>query len=102
MQFQITLTDNQIPKHLHAYNDIQNGTTVAGGMAGVTAIHAGGDTSKTTTTTEPGGVTTRTAHKHTGSTFAWTGYKDSAGTSHAGALDIRPACRAVKFIMRLP
>ena len=97
-----TLTDNQIPKHQHGYTDIQNGTARAWAFYAVSAVLAGGDISKTTTTTEPGAATSRTAHKHAGSTFAWTGYKDSTGASQAGELDIRPACRAVKFIMRLP
>jgi hypothetical protein len=102
-----TLTDNQIPAHDHTYTDKQNNTAV-GGSGGydrnawwIQGAY-GLDIPRTTLTTEPGNVTVRTAHSHAGSTFAWTGYKDSAGTSQAGALDIRPACRAVKFIMRLP
>lgn len=97
-----TLTDNQIPKHRHGYTDVQNNTVANGTPDTAMAFNAGSNFNRTTSTAEPGGVTTRTAHKHTGSTFAWTGYKDSAGTSQAGELDIRPACRAVKFIMRLP
>lgn len=93
------LTDNQIPGHQHGYSDVRNYTFNNIGAGGYTR---GAVISRTTTTTEPGAVTTRTAHKHTGCSFAWTGYKDATGASQSGALDIRPACRAVKFIMRMP
>lgn len=102
-----TLTDNQIPGHDHTYTDKQNNSTTGAGAgsdrgAWWVAGDYGRDFTWNTLTTEPGAVTVRTAHSHAGSTFAWTGYLDSTGTSQAGALDIRPACRAVKFIMRLP
>ena len=99
-----TLADNEIPKHMHGYVDKQNNSTDPGGLTYDNQVYYfnGSDITRTTITMEPGGTTSRTAHKHAGSTFSWTGYKDSTGTSQAGALDIRPACRAVKFIMRLP
>lgn len=96
-----TLTDNQIPNHQHSYNDITNILT----NTDVSATHywwsPGADITRTTETTEPGAVTSRTAHYHNGNLFAWTGYKDMNDNEHTGALDIRPLSRAVKFIMRL-
>ena len=98
-----TLADNEIPAHTHGYTDKQNNGTVVGALTYNSIINLqSGDITITTITMEPGSRTSRTAHNHPGSTFSWTGYKDSIGADQAGALDIRPACRAVKFIMRLP
>jgi hypothetical protein len=101
-----TLTDNQIPGHDHTYVDKQNSVGICSSGSDRYAywrgVAPGTDILRDTLTTEPGAVTVRTAHSHAGSSFKWTGYKDSAGTSHAGELDIRPACKGVKFIMRLP
>jgi hypothetical protein len=97
-----TLTDNQIARHTHGYYDTQTATGSLGSTHTDAYQYGASDILRTTTTTEPGGITTRTAHKHTGCSLTWTGYKDEAGASQSGALDIRPACRAVKFIMRLP
>lgn len=97
-----TLSTNEIPKHQHSYNDATNGQNIHNTGTPGAGWNIAADISRTTTTTEPGAVTAGTSHKHAGSAFTWTGYLDENGASQAGALDIRPACRAVKFIMRLP
>ncbi len=94
------LADNEIPKHQHSYLDWTNNTSLyqynssGGGYRGTTYRTVA------TTLTQPGAVSTRTAHKHTGSLFSWTGYLDDDSTHHDGQLDIRPLSRAVTFIMR--
>ena len=93
------LADNEIPAHTHVYNDEVNANTMTGSIFTVGST-MGGPINRTTITTEPGGALTRTAHAHQNGSFSWTGYKDEAGASHNGALDIRPSCRAVKFVMR--
>ncbi|MFA4886177.1 MAG: hypothetical protein WC601_10455 [Desulfotomaculaceae bacterium] len=94
-----TLADNAIPQHYHTYNDRQNNVILLGAYGG-NGWKLTSEYSRTTATTEPYAVTTRTAHNHPGCSFTWTGYKDEAGNSQAGALNIRPACRAVRFLVR--
>ncbi len=95
------LTDNEIPKHQHTYLDRTNDTGICGvDNLGGGGFRTAGTISRTTKTTEPGAVVTRTAHKHTGCRFSWTGYLDDDDVHHDGALDIRPLSRAVTFIMR--
>lgn len=98
-----TLTDNQIPRHQHTYTDNYNDPFHGNDADGWAANIGNPPTttiSRTTEDTSPGNYTTRTAHNHTGSYITWTGYLDSGGNSVSGALDIRPACRTVRFIRR--
>lgn len=96
------LTDNEIPRHTHSYLDWKNSTsnyeynTAEGGYR----VSSPDYSTHSTTTTQPGSVSTRTPHKHTGCAFEWNGYKDDDNVHHDGDLSIVPLSRYVKFIMR--
>lgn len=95
-----TLTDNQIPKHTHTYSDTRNYTSNLDTGSGWTARAEGDPFTRTTSTTEPGGYSARTAHNHAGCTVTWQGYNDEDDEYVEGQLDIRPACRGVRFLVR--
>lgn len=94
-----TLSDNQIPRHTHDYSETACQTT--GGFGNPTGrlprVFAA---NRSTYNIMPGNYTTRTAHNHTGCTISWTGYNDEDDEYVSGALDIRPACRGVRFLVR--
>ncbi len=96
-----TLTDNQIPRHTHDYLDWTNTTINWQSAEGGGPRKNGEFRTIATTTTQPGAVSVRTAHSHANCSFTWSGYLNDQGV-HQGVstLDIRPACRAVKFIVK--
>jgi len=96
-----TLTDNQIPRHTHTYSDTRNYTTTCDTYATYPARAQGSVLTRTTSTTEPGGYSARTAHNHAGCTITWQGYYDEDSNYVEGQLDIRPACRGVRFLVKL-
>jgi hypothetical protein len=95
------LTDNEIPKHQHTYSDVTNLSAGYAWSAYSNFYKNSGDAYKTTDKIYPGGYSSRTTHNHPGCAFTWSGYLNDQGVHQGtGTLDIRPACRAVKFIMR--
>jgi hypothetical protein len=92
-----TLTSAQIPSHTHSYVDRSANSASAGTGDGG---YQRSSTYRTAATTDTNGGTTTTPHKHSGCSFAWTGYKDEGGITRTGAFDKRPPSRAVKFITR--
>lgn len=94
-----TLATNQIPRHTHNYIDLVNTLVYIGSIYNRGPVAKGAIT-RTTLTTEPGGAISITPHNHPGGSITWTGYKDESNNSISGALNIRPACRGVRFLLR--
>jgi hypothetical protein len=94
-----TLESNQIPRHTHNYVDKTPNTATSCSTFSAGWLKSGYIT-RTTLTCEPGGVISITPHNHPGGTITWTGYKDESDATISGALNIRPACRGVRFLLR--
>ncbi|MCK9571483.1 hypothetical protein M0R72_21215 [Candidatus Pacearchaeota archaeon] len=95
------LTDDQIPKHQHTYEDRQPPSTIHYGYASGDRACPVNGTTYTTGNIMPGDYSDRVGHIHSGCTFALTGYTgDLTGVVTSATVDNRPPSRAVKFIMR--
>ncbi|MCK9571611.1 hypothetical protein M0R72_21855 [Candidatus Pacearchaeota archaeon] len=96
-----TLTAAQIPKHQHTYTDKTPSAMINYTSSSAPSAWISSAEFRVTGTILPGEYSSTGGHIHSGCTFGLTGYTgDLTGAITSAAVDNRPPCRAVKFIMR--